>query len=109
MKKMIVVIAAAIVAYAAYIIISLALMPPVSELADKKINMNIQVKDWQGDYHPFVVGPKNRYWTPSGRIPAEMKEARPNRFEDGRVRPDLRVTVDAGLGRRNTRERRLLH
>ena len=75
MKKLIVSITAAIVIYAAYIIISLALMTPVIELADKKINMNIQVKDWHGDYHPFVVGPKNRYWTPSGRIPAEMKWA----------------------------------
>ena len=28
---------------------------PVS-LADKKFSTTIQVKDWQGDYHPFVVG-----------------------------------------------------
>lgn len=75
MKKLILFAAALCFVYAAYIIISLALMPPVAELADKKVTMNIQVKDWQGDYHPFLVGPKNPFWTPSGRIPAEMKWA----------------------------------
>lgn len=65
----------AAVAYLVYIGVSLALMPPVSGLADKKFSTTIQVKDWQGKYHPFVVGPKNRNWTPSGRIPPEMKWA----------------------------------
>ncbi|MBI2354089.1 MAG: transglycosylase domain-containing protein [Deltaproteobacteria bacterium] len=50
-------------------------MPPVSGLADRKFGMTVQVKDWQGNYHPFVVGPRNRYWVPSNRIPAEMKWA----------------------------------
>lgn len=75
MKKIILYATAAIVIYVGYIIISLALLPPVSILTDKKINMSIQVKDWQGNYHPFTVGPQNPYWTPSGRIPAEMKWA----------------------------------
>ena len=75
MKKIIIYIFLAVTAYLLYIGISLALMPPLSDLADKKFSTTIQVKDWQGDYHPFVVGPKNRYWTPSGRIPAEMKWA----------------------------------
>jgi monofunctional biosynthetic peptidoglycan transglycosylase len=75
MKKIVLYIFLAISAYLAYVAISLSVMPPVSELADKKFNTTIQVKDWQGEYHPFVVGPKNRYWTPSGRIPAEMKWA----------------------------------
>ena len=75
MKKIILYSTLAVVAYLAYVVISLALMPPVSELADKKFSTTIQVKDWQGEYHPLIVGPKNRYWTPSGRIPAEMKWA----------------------------------
>ncbi|HEX9080354.1 MAG TPA: transglycosylase domain-containing protein [Desulfuromonadaceae bacterium] len=75
MKRIILFSLLAVVAYLAYIAVSLSLMPPVSELADRKFSMTIQVKDWQGDYHPFVVGPKNRYWTPSGRIPPEMKWA----------------------------------
>jgi monofunctional biosynthetic peptidoglycan transglycosylase len=62
-------------AYLAYIAISLALTPPVSDLADKKFSTTIQVRDWQGEYHPFVVGPKNPHWTPSSRIPPEMKWA----------------------------------
>lgn len=75
MKKIIFYIFLAIIAYFAYIGVSLALLPPVSDLADKKFNTTIQVKDWHGDYHSFIVGPKNRYWTPTGRIPAEMKWA----------------------------------
>ena len=75
MKKIILYASLAIIAYLAYVGISLALLPPISDLADKKFNTTIQVKDWHGDYHPFVVGPKSRYWTPSSRIPSEMKWA----------------------------------
>jgi monofunctional biosynthetic peptidoglycan transglycosylase len=75
MKKIIIYIILAVIAYLLYIGVSLALMPPVDDLANRKFNTTIQVKDWHGDYHPFVVGPKNRYWTPSGRIPSEMKWA----------------------------------
>jgi monofunctional glycosyltransferase len=75
MKKIILYTLLAFIAYLAYIAISLALTPPVSDLADKKYSTTIQVRDWQGEYHPFVVGPKNPRWTPSSRIPAEMKWA----------------------------------
>ena len=75
MKKLILAILLLISLYLAYIGVSLALMPPVADLADKKFTTTIQVRDWQGEYHPYLVGPKNRYWTPSGRIPAEMKWA----------------------------------
>jgi monofunctional glycosyltransferase len=75
MRKLFLYICLAIISYLAYIGVSLALTPPVSDLAEKKFTITIQVKDWQGDFHPFTVGPKNRYWTPSGRIPAEMKWA----------------------------------
>lgn len=75
MKKFI--IAGVVVAglYLAYIVISLAMLPPVKELADRKRSMTIEVRDWKGKQKPFVVGPKNRYWTPTGNIPAEMKWA----------------------------------
>ena len=75
MKKIIIYTLLATAAYLAYIAISLALTPPVSDLTDKKYSTTIQVRDWQGEYHPFTVGPKNTNWTPSGRIPAEMKWA----------------------------------
>jgi monofunctional biosynthetic peptidoglycan transglycosylase len=66
---------AVVVLYGAYLAISLAMLPPVGMLADRRLNLTIQVKDWQGKYHPFVVGPKNRYWIPGSVIPAEMKWA----------------------------------
>ena len=61
--------------YLVYVVNSLYQMPPVSELRDRNLNLSIQVKDWHGDFHPFQVGPGNRYWTPSGSIPSEMKWA----------------------------------
>lgn len=75
MKKTFLVICCVIALYAAYIGVSLLFLPPVEGLANRKSSMTIQVKDWKGTYHPYVVGPKNRYWTPSGSIPAEMKWA----------------------------------
>ena len=76
MKRIITILLLLLVAgYLAYICVSLSLMPPLSDLANKRYTVTIQVKDWHGQYHPFVVGSKNRYWTPSGRIPPEMKWA----------------------------------
>lgn len=75
MKKFLLGIGIIIILYLGYVVISLALLPPVSSLADKKLNLNIDVRDWQGNEHPFLLGPKNRRWTPSSRIPPEMKWA----------------------------------
>jgi monofunctional biosynthetic peptidoglycan transglycosylase len=75
MKKIILYLCLAAVAYLVYVGISLSLTPPLSDLADKKFSTTIQVRDWQGEFHPFVVGPKNPNWTPSNRIPPEMKWA----------------------------------
>ena len=75
MKKILLSISLAVICYLLYVGISLTLMPPIADLADKKFSTTIQVKDWQGEYHPYLLGPNNRYWTPSGRIPAEMKWA----------------------------------
>ena len=75
MKKALLVILGIIMLYAGYIGISLIFLPSVADLANRKYSMVIQVKDWKGKYHPFIVGPKNRYWTPSGSIPPEMKWA----------------------------------
>ena len=50
-------------------------LPSVQPLVDRGMNMTIQVKDWKGNYHPFVVGPHNSYWTPSESIPPQMKWA----------------------------------
>ena len=60
---------------AAYLGLSLLRLPSVERLADPGMNLTIQVKDWKGNLHPFIVGPQNRYWTPSDRIPPELKWA----------------------------------
>jgi monofunctional biosynthetic peptidoglycan transglycosylase len=75
MKKILLVFSALLLAYCIYVAVSLFFLPPVTDLKERKKNLTIQIKDWQGKYHPFVVGPSNRYWTPSAAIPAEMKWA----------------------------------
>ena len=64
-----------IILYAIYIGIALYRLPSVASLADRKMNLTIQVKDWQGKLHPFVAGPRNPWWTPSDSIPSEMEWA----------------------------------
>jgi monofunctional biosynthetic peptidoglycan transglycosylase len=75
LKRIFFIIVGIVAIYAAYIGVSLMFLPSVAGLADRLANVTIQVKDWRGNYHPFVVGPKNRFWTPAGSIPAEMKWA----------------------------------
>ena len=75
MKKYLCWGAAALLLYLCYVAVSLYLLPPVTALKDRKLNLTIQVKDWQGKYHPLTVGPRNRYWTPAAQIPPEMKWA----------------------------------
>jgi monofunctional biosynthetic peptidoglycan transglycosylase len=74
-KKVFLVIAGIAALYAACVAVSILSLPSVAELANRRYSMTIQVKDWKGNFHPFVVGPKNRYWTPSAAIPSEMKWA----------------------------------
>ncbi len=74
-KRILVISLGIVVLYAANIALSLMSLPSVADLTNRRYNMTIQVKDWKGKYHPFIVGPKNRYWSPSESIPAEMKWA----------------------------------
>jgi monofunctional biosynthetic peptidoglycan transglycosylase len=39
------------------------------------MNLTIQVKDWQGKLHNYVVGPQNPWWISSNSIPSEMEWA----------------------------------
>jgi monofunctional biosynthetic peptidoglycan transglycosylase len=75
MKKPFIAVSVLLLLYIFYIAISLFFLPSVSTLKNPRKSMTIQVKDWHGTYHPFLLGPKNRNWTPSARIPAEMKWA----------------------------------
>jgi monofunctional biosynthetic peptidoglycan transglycosylase len=74
-KKFVIAGGVALSLYVAYIVISVDLLPPVKQLADRRLRMTIEVRDWKGNERPFVLGPKNRYWTPSGQIAPEMKWA----------------------------------
>lgn len=61
--------------YALFIAIALYRLPSVAALADRRMNLTIRVRDWQGRLQPFVVGPGNPRWTSSDSIPPEMKWA----------------------------------
>jgi monofunctional glycosyltransferase len=50
-------------------------LPDVTPLRDRRATLTIEVRDWQGQEHPFRLGPQNRYWTPIDNIPAELKWA----------------------------------
>ncbi|MDD2897874.1 MAG: transglycosylase domain-containing protein [Desulfuromonadaceae bacterium] len=65
----------ATVLYGLFIVMQLCRLPSVASLADRSMNLTIQVKDWKGKLHPFVVGPQNRWWAASKDIPPEMKWA----------------------------------
>jgi monofunctional glycosyltransferase len=69
------IIAGAIFLYACWIVIALYRLPAVARIADPKMNLTIQVKDWHGKRHPFIVGPRNGWWTPTDNIPPEMEWA----------------------------------
>lgn len=61
--------------YIVYIGIALYRIPAVALLADRTINHTIQVKDWQGKLHPYIIGYQNPWWTPLEKIPSEMQWA----------------------------------
>jgi len=67
----------ALLAVAAGVVVGLAFvsLPSVEPLKKRSYSMTIQVKDWNDNFHPFVVGPKNPYWTGAKSIPPEMKWA----------------------------------
>ena len=74
-KKIVIWSGIAVGVWLAYLGISLLFLPSVESLKDRRASMTIRVKDWHGNYRQFVLGPRNRYWTPSASIPAEMKWA----------------------------------
>jgi monofunctional biosynthetic peptidoglycan transglycosylase len=50
-------------------------LPDVAPLENRSTSLTIEVPDWQGEMHPFKVGPKNPYWVPLNSIPDELKWA----------------------------------
>jgi monofunctional biosynthetic peptidoglycan transglycosylase len=68
-------LAGAVLLYAGWLALVLLRLPPVSKLVDSRSSLTIQVMDWQGKLHPFVVGPGNPRWASSPDIPQTMKWA----------------------------------
>ncbi len=59
----------------AWIVFTILSLPSVTPLSSPRVSMVITVKDWSKRDHPFVVGPRNPYWTPYGAVPAALKKA----------------------------------
>ena len=51
------------------------ILPDVAILKDRSATLTLTVRDWQGDDHPFLLGPKNPHWTPLATLPETMKWA----------------------------------
>jgi monofunctional biosynthetic peptidoglycan transglycosylase len=64
-----------VVACAGWIGGSLLFLPSVSPLVNPRKSVVITVKDWNRKDHPFVLGPRNRFWTPISTVPASLKKA----------------------------------
>ena len=50
-------------------------LPDTAALNDPRSTLTIEVPDWQGEMHPFLLGPKNPQWAPLDSIPDELKWA----------------------------------
>jgi monofunctional biosynthetic peptidoglycan transglycosylase len=61
--------------WAVWVGISILRLPSVAPLANPKTSLVLTVKDWNGKDHPYVLGPRNRDWTPLSAVPASMRKA----------------------------------
>ena len=50
-------------------------LPDIAALKNPRTTLTIEVPDWQGEMHPFKVGPKNPHWVSLEVIPDELKWA----------------------------------
>jgi len=50
-------------------------LPDVSGLKNSRATLSIEVPDWKGRLHPFLLGPKNPDWVPLADLPADLKWA----------------------------------
>jgi monofunctional biosynthetic peptidoglycan transglycosylase len=75
LRKIALVAAGLLVACAGWIGISLLFLPSVAPLANPRTSLVITVKDWQRKDRTFVLGPRNRFWTPISAVPSPLKKA----------------------------------
>ncbi len=80
--------------WAAWLGASLLFLPSVAPLKDPRKSYVVVVKDWNRKNRPFVLGPKNRRWTPIGAIPSSMRKA-VVAAEDGKFYSHEGVDYDA--------------
>lgn len=50
-------------------------LPDITFLQDRNNTFTIDVRDWEGETHPFRVGPENPLWVPIEEVPVELKWA----------------------------------
>ncbi len=50
-------------------------LPDITPLKSPNTTLTIEVPDWDGMMHPFMVGPKNPHWTSLGNIPDTLRWA----------------------------------
>jgi monofunctional biosynthetic peptidoglycan transglycosylase len=74
-KRFALIVSGLALACAAWIGISILFLPSVKPLANPRTSLVITVKDWNRKDHPFVLGPRNRNWTPVSAVPASLKKA----------------------------------
>jgi monofunctional biosynthetic peptidoglycan transglycosylase len=74
-RNILLVLAGAVVLWAAGTGVSLVFLPSVKPLADPRASFKVTVRDWRGKEHLFRVGPENRYWTPISAVPSSLKKA----------------------------------
>jgi monofunctional biosynthetic peptidoglycan transglycosylase len=50
-------------------------LPDITPLKNPDTTLTIEVRDWQGETHPYLVGPKSPHWVPLESIPDSLKWA----------------------------------
>jgi monofunctional biosynthetic peptidoglycan transglycosylase len=62
-----------IASWSALVGVFVSSLPDVRPLKSLRYNMTLTVRDPRGRKVPFIVGPRNPYWTPLARIPAALQ------------------------------------
>jgi len=47
-------------------------LPDLSQLENPQDTITMTVRDWQGDTHPYILGPQNPDWTPLEDLPEHL-------------------------------------
>ncbi len=75
LKRIAIPVAGLALACAVWIGVSILLLPSVKPLSNPRTSLVVTVKDWNRKDHPFVLGPRNRNWTPISAVPPSLRKA----------------------------------